>query len=114
MWGVNGTRDIVLQKELEQLEAQYPGRLQVIYAVSGAEGKPDAPSLGDENKFTKGYINKSVLQEAIARCNTEGTWGDTQGTKVWLCGPPVMENAIAGRQGVLAELGVSGKQVKKF
>lgn len=113
LWGVNGTRDIVLGRELEELEAQHPGRVQVTYTVSGAEGKPDAPSLGDEKRFKKGYINKSVLQQAIARCEG-GSWGDTNGTKVWLCGPPAMESAVAGKEGVLAELGVSGKEVHKF
>lgn len=29
LWGVNGTRDIVLRDELEQLEKQHPDRLQV-------------------------------------------------------------------------------------
>lgn len=84
-----------------------------MYTVSGAEGKAEAPSLGDESKFKKGYINKSILQEAIARCES-GSWGDAKGTKVWLCGPPALESAVAGKEGVLAELGVSGKDVHKF
>lgn len=113
LWGVNGTRDIVLRKELEQLEAQSAGRLQVTYTVSGAEGKPDAPGLGDGKKFKKGHVNKSVLQEAIARCES-GMLGDAKGTKVWLCGPPAMENAVVGKQGILAELGIGAKKVHKF
>lgn len=108
LWGVNGMRDLVLQKELEELERKSEGRLRVTYAVSGT----DAPATEDQ-KFKRGYINKSVLQEAIARCE-KGSWGDAKGTRVWLCGPPAMETAVAGKQGVLAELGVSGKQVHKF
>ncbi|KAK4495511.1 hypothetical protein PRZ48_013843 [Zasmidium cellare] len=113
LWGVNGTRDIVLRKELEELEQRYPGRLQVTYCVSGPEAKPEAPSLGDERKWRKGYIDAGVLKEAIARCEAR-QWGDEKGTKVFLCGPPAMEKAIGGRGGVLAELGVTGKQVHKF
>ncbi|KXT01013.1 hypothetical protein AC578_4450 [Pseudocercospora eumusae] len=113
LWGVNGTRDIVLKEELEQLEKQYPGRLQVTYCVSGPEGKPEAPSLGDEQKYKKGYINQSVLQEAIARCE-KGSFGDAKGTKVFLCGPPTMENEIAGKGGALGQLGISKKQIHKF
>lgn len=113
LWGVNGTRDIVLRKELDELEAKFPERLQVTYTVSGAEGKSDTPSLGDEKKFKKGYINKSVLQDAIDRCE-DGSWGDSNGTKVWICGPPAMENAVVGKTGILSELGVSGKEIHKF
>ena len=32
LWGVNGSRDIVLRRELEALEAQFPKRLRVTYA----------------------------------------------------------------------------------
>ncbi|SMQ56210.1 unnamed protein product [Zymoseptoria tritici ST99CH_3D7] len=107
LWGINGTRDIVLKSELEALDRTHPGRLQVTYALSGADG-----ALENE-KYRKGYINKSVLQEAIARCE-KGSWGDAKGTKVWLCGPPMMESALAGKGGALAELGVIGNEVHKF
>ena len=113
VWGVNGTRDIVLKDEFEKLEKQHPDRLQVTYVVSGPEGKPDAPSLGDETKYKKGYINSSILQSAIQKCE-KGSWGDEKGTKVFLCGPPTLENAIAGKNGVLAKLGVEAKKVHKF
>jgi cytochrome-b5 reductase len=109
---VNGTRDIILKSELEQLEKDHPGRLQVTYTVSGPEAAPESPSLGDEKKFRKGYINKSILQEAIARCDSESL-GDGK-VKVWICGPPAMEGAVSGKKGVLAELGIVGKEVHKF
>ncbi|KAK6394260.1 hypothetical protein LTR95_019578, partial [Oleoguttula sp. CCFEE 5521] len=32
LWGVNGSRDIVLQNELEDLERRFPERLSVLYA----------------------------------------------------------------------------------
>lgn len=113
LWGVNGTRDIVLKSELEELEKQYPDRLHVTYAVSGSEAAADAPSLGDESKYRKGYVDKSLLQEAIEQCQ-KGNWGDEKGQKVFLCGPPKMEDALAGKQGVLAELGVQKKEVHRF
>lgn len=113
LWGVNGTRDIVLKKELEELEEQYPDRLHVTYAVSGPEAKEDAPSLGEECKWRKGYVDKTLLQEAIEKCQ-KGNWGDEKGQKVFLCGPPKMEDALVGKQGVLAELGVQKKEVHRF
>lgn len=114
LWGVNGTRDIVLKSELEALEKQYPERLRVVYAVSGPEAAPDAPSLGNESKFRKGYVDKSLVQEAITRAQKDGVWGDVKGQKVFLCGPPKMEDALAGKNGVLAELGVAKKEVHRF
>lgn len=113
LWGVNGTRDIVLKTELEALEAAFPDRLKVTYAVSGPESAPDAPSLGSPGKYRKGYVNKSLLQETIAQCE-KGSLGNEKGTKVFLCGPPKMEDALAGRAGVLGELGVTRKDIHKF
>ena len=113
LWGVNGTRDIVLKEQLEALEQQHPDRLRVRYAVSGPEAKPEAPSLGPEERYKKGYVDGSMLEEAIARCK-QGSWGDEKGTKVFLCGPPSMEDAIAGKQGVLGQLGVTKKEINRF
>nr|POE75566.1 nadh-cytochrome b5 reductase 2 [Quercus suber] len=114
LWGVNGTRDIILRSELEALEQRFPGRLQVTYAVSGAEGKAEAPRLGDAAKWKKGYVDKVLLSEAIERCRTQGAWGDAKGTKVFLCGPPAMEDAVAGKKGALLELGVVKKEIHRF
>lgn len=114
LWGVNGTRDIVLKKELESLQHQYPDRIKVTYFVSGPEGKREAPSLGDETKFQKGYINKSALQQAIESVSRKGVWGDAKGTKVFFCGPPTMQEAITGKKGILNELGVEKKAVHVF
>ena len=102
-----------MKEELEALEKQYPDRLKVTYAVSGPEAAPDAPSLGDESKYRKGYVDKRMLQDAIAECQ-KGTWGDEKGQKVFLCGPPKMEDAIAGKTGVLTELGLGKKEVHRF
>ena len=96
---------LCLKKELEALEKQYPERLRVVYAVSGPEAAVDAPSLGDAEKWRKGYVDKTLLQEAIERANKQGAWGDAKGQKVFLCGPPKMEDAIAGKNGVLGGTG---------
>ncbi|TKA80478.1 hypothetical protein B0A55_02317 [Friedmanniomyces simplex] len=113
-WGVNGTRDIVLKNELERLEQQYPSRLQVTYCVSGPEGKPEAVDLGEPGRYKKGYISSEVLREAITRAKA-GSWGDAKGTKVFICGPPAMQEAIAGKTGWLGgEYGVVKKEIHAF
>jgi cytochrome-b5 reductase len=114
LWGVNGTRDIILKSELEELEQKYPERLHVTYCVSGPEGKPEATSLGEPGKYKKGYINSEVLKEAV-QCAQRGSWGDAKGTKVFICGPPAMQEAIAGKQGILGgEFGVAKKEIHMF
>ncbi|KAF2480509.1 cytochrome-b5 reductase [Neohortaea acidophila] len=110
LWGVNGPRDIVLQTELDALEKQYPGRLEVTYAVSG----PDAESVVDGGKFRKGYVDQSLLAEAMEKCRRGGAFGDEKGKKVFLCGPPKMEDALVGKQGVLQALGLQKKEIHRF
>lgn len=113
LWGVNGTRDIVLKSELEELQRQNPDRLKVTYAVSGAEAAPGAPSLGPEDTYRKGYVDKALLQETLSKVPTEA-WGDAKGTKIFLCGPPKMEDALAGKQGVLEQLDMGKKEIHRF
>ena len=107
LWGVNGSRDIVLRRELEELEAQFPQRLRVTYAVSGS-----GPVESDKEKYRKGYVDRALLEEAIAKCGP--SFGDQKGTKVFLCGPPKMEEAVASKSGVLAELGLGKKEIHRF
>jgi cytochrome-b5 reductase len=106
-WGVNGPRDLVLRRELEELEAQFPQRLRVTYAVSGS-----GPAESDGAKYKKGYVDFALLQDAIAKCGPN--LGDEKGTKVFLCGPPKMEDAVAGKTGILAELGLNKKEIHRF
>ncbi|SMQ56211.1 unnamed protein product [Zymoseptoria tritici ST99CH_3D7] len=132
LWAVHDTRDLVLKSELEQLQRDHPDRLQVTYVVS----RPDESQDNNPAKFKKGYINKSVIQEALRRCKT-GTIGNGS-TKVWLRGPPSMEEAlvenegafsrscmwrrepiltwmgVTSEKGVLAELGITAREVNKF
>lgn len=107
VWGVNGVRDIVLKDELEALQKQHPDRLRVTYCVSGSgDTQLDAT-------YKKGYITQTVLQEVVKRYET-GKWGDVKGKKVFLCGPPVMEDAIAGTSGILQGLGVDKRSIHRF
>ena len=115
LWGVNGTRDIVLKNELEHLEAQFPERLQVTYCISGPEGKPEAADLSERGRYKKGYINSEVVKEAVVRAKEGGSWGDSKGTKVFICGPPAMQEAIAGKKGILGgEYGLVKKEIHLF
>ena len=113
VWGVNGLRDIVLREELEQLEAQHPDRLRVIYAVSGLDAQSNTTNSLDRDKYKNGHIDTRILQDAVQWCG-KGSFGDETGKKVFLSGPPAMEEAIASKKGILSELGIEKKAIHIF
>jgi len=97
VWGVNSDDDIILGRELDQMEKDYPGRFRVVYTVS-------RPAAGC--KYPTGYVNKELLTRAGIVPGGVG--------KVFVCGPPPMEKALTGSGGVLGELGYTKKQIHKF
>lgn len=107
VWGVNGERDVVLGKELAELQKRFPDRLGVTVTVS-------KPIEEGAQNFKKGYVDESLLKEVMQRSGEK--WGDAKGTKVFLCGPPAMEEALAGSKGtsVLKKLGVEKKEIHRF
>lgn len=113
LWGVHGMEDIVLKNELESLEKRYPDRLQVTYAVSSLEDVSNATVFGNHLKFREGRIDKNMIREAIQKHGRPST-RDRASKTVFLCGPPAMENALAGKQGVLNELGITPREVHRF
>lgn len=106
----NTEEDILLRKEFEDLEKQYPGRFQKIFTVSKINS-------GSEGTLEKGYVTKALIGKI---------WpGKEPGQKVLVSGPPAMTEAVAGAKGmagwtqgsiggVLKELGYSGNDVHKF
>lgn len=111
LWGVNGERDIVLKDELAALQRQAPERFSVSYFISGGDADAWQPTSTEERH--RGYIDSAALQKASQKCEA-GQFGDAKGTKVFFCGPPSMQEKIAGKKGVLQELGVSKKETQIF
>ncbi|KAI0376021.1 NADH-cytochrome b5 reductase [Hypomontagnella monticulosa] len=99
VFGVNTDDDLLLKKEFGDYETHFPGRFKAIYTVSQpVEGSP----------LRKGYVTKELLEEVAPRS------GDC---KVFVCGPPPMENALVGSRrqpGILQELGYRKDQIHKF
>ena len=100
--------DILLKRELEDLENTYPQRFRVFYTL-------DKPS---ENwQKGRGFITKETVKTVLPEPKTENI-------KIFVCGPPGMYKAISGMKnspadqgelsGILKELGYSKDQVYKF
>lgn len=99
VFGVNSDRDVLLKKEFEQFEKDFPGRFRAIYTVSRPQ---------DGSPYRRGYVDKALLQEVVP----QGKDG-----KVFLCGPPAMETALVGKRGtpgVLQQLGYKKDQIHRF
>ena len=109
LWGVNSSKDILLDKQLTELKAHAGDGLQITYFVSGDEAK--AGSVPAE--FKPGRITEAALSQVLQSIGKEKL-GDEKGTKVFLCGPPAMEEALAGKNGVFTQLGITKKAIHRF
>lgn len=106
----NSEEDILLRKEFEDLEQQYPDRFQKVFTVSKVSGESDG-------SLNKGYVTKALIGKV---------WpGKEAGQKVLVSGPPAMVEAVAGAKGmagwtqgsiggIMKELGYTGNDVHKF
>lgn len=103
VFGVNTDADVLLKSEFQDFERRFPDRFKVVYTVSNPV--PGSP-------YAKGYVTKELLSK-VARATP-----DKADTKVFVCGPPGMENALLGSRkqpgGILAELGYTKDQIHKF
>ena len=101
--------DILLKRELQDLENTYPNRFRAFYVL---DHPPEGWMQG------KGHITKELLKTVLPEAK-EG-----EKVKVFVCGPPGMYNAISGNKkspadqgeltGMLRELGYGKEQVYKF
>ncbi|KAJ5444378.1 NADH-cytochrome b5 reductase 2 [Penicillium daleae] len=100
--------DILLKKELHELENTYPQRFRAFYVL---DNPPEGWAGG------KGFITKELLKTVLPEPKEENI-------KLFVCGPPGMYKAISGGKvspkdqgeltGLLKELGYSKEQVFKF
>lgn len=100
--------DILLKRELEDLENTYPQRFRAFYVL---DNPPEGWMQG------KGRIDKKLLKTVLPEPKSENL-------KIFVCGPPGMYKAISGTKkspadqgdlsGILSELGYTKEQVYKF
>ena len=100
--------DILLKRELQELENTYPNRFRAFYVL---DHPPEGWMQG------KGHITKELLKTVLPEPKEENV-------KLFVCGPPGLYKAISGAKkspadqgeltGILKELGYSKEQVYKF
>lgn len=100
--------DILLKRELEDLENTYPRRFRAFYTL-------DKPP--EKWQHGTGFITKELLKTVMPEPKEENI-------KVFVCGPPGLYKALSGMKkspqdqgelsGVLKEMGYSLDQVYKF
>ncbi|KAF2666847.1 ferredoxin reductase-like protein [Microthyrium microscopicum] len=103
--------DILLKKEFEELENEYPNRFKAFYVL-------DQAPKDYTGRYQTGFITKDLLKTVLPA----PSGGDA--VKVFVCGPPGLYKAISGGKkspadqgeltGYLQELGYTKDQVFKF
>lgn len=109
VFGVNSEEDVLLRKELEGLENRFgKDRFSAVYAVSSGMS-------GSDSRFRKGYVTEELLKEVAVPASSN--------TKIMVCGPPPMEEALLGKKGfgpgarsggILTKLGYRKDQIHQF
>ncbi|KAF8474225.1 hypothetical protein BDZ91DRAFT_351551 [Kalaharituber pfeilii] len=109
VYGNRNEDEIILKKELQELENTYPQRFKAFYVL---DKKP-----AGSNWAVEGYITKELLKTVLP----EPGKGNN---KIFVCGPPGMYKSISGGKkspsdqgelsGILKELGYSKEEVYKF
>ncbi|ORY34058.1 hypothetical protein BCR39DRAFT_491296 [Naematelia encephala] len=99
--GANTIGDILLKSEFDEWEKKYPDRLEIHYCISKPEGGPERP---------RGGLDKAFLEKTVFEPKSESS-------AVYLCGPPGMEESLAGKRrkgGVLEDLGFKKDRIFVF
>ena len=110
VFGNVAEEDILLKREFEALENEYPQRFKAFYVLD----KPPADGRWTQGK---GRITKELLKTVLPEPKEANI-------KVFVCGPPGLYKAISGMkpkpqeqgelEGYLKEMGYSKEQVYKF
>ncbi|OJI79439.1 hypothetical protein ASPTUDRAFT_78823 [Aspergillus tubingensis CBS 134.48] len=78
VFGVNSEEDLLLKEELDRYATEFPERFNYIYTVS----RPKE----ENSSYRTGYIDEELLRSTFRE--------STQNTKVFICGPPAMEDSL--------------------
>lgn len=107
--------DVLLKEELAKLERESGRRLRVVHTIGEGDGSDEQG--GKKEGLRSGRITKELLGEVLSKEKL------ARDGKIFVCGPPGMEEAVAGKNGffgwgktggILGELGYGNEVVHKF
>lgn len=104
VWGTNTDADVFLKDEFDELEQKFPGRFSAYYTIS----RPTPGSTYRSGRVTSDFLKKIV---------SDTDFDKARNGRIFLCGPPAMEEAVAGKwgqRGILEELGFKKDQLHRF
>ncbi|CCE63332.1 hypothetical protein TPHA_0E02400 [Tetrapisispora phaffii CBS 4417] len=106
-YGSKSPSDILLKKDIDEFQKQFPNQLKVTYFVDKSEDKTD---------YKVGYISKDFVRENCSK--------PAKDSHVFICGPPGFMDALSGQKksptdqgeitGIFKELGYTNDDIYKF
>lgn len=114
IYGCRTEKDILLQKELEEIQAQNPDRFKIMYALS--QNHKTNKKFANAEKISKGMILDLCKSENLLQTSSN------KKCQVWVCGTPSFYLTICGKREekklspdcILKELGFEENQIVKF
>lgn len=112
-YGCRKTTDILLRKELDELQNSFPHRFEVHYAIS------EDKMLKESNKLMQGRLDKATVERL---CSNDLPQESDRDVRVWICGPPSFYDTFCGKRSdealpedsILSELGFRSEKIVKF
>lgn len=114
IWLIYGNKkldDILLKKELDELEKKHPDRFKVKYVLE------TPPENSSKDEFEKGFVNQAMIEEMMSKDKNHSR-------KFFICGPNKMLELVCGERardysqgqvtGILSHLGLSSNEIWKF
>lgn len=102
VFGVNTEQDLLLREEFDEYKRRFPDRFNYVYTVSHP--------AGENSLVRKGRVTEELLREVVKETSDKET-------KVFVCGPPAMEQSLVGSNGspgILKNLGFAKEQIYQF
>lgn len=101
VFGVNTEQDLLLREEFDEYKRRFPDRFNYIYTISHS---------AENSLVRKGRVTEELLREVVKDASDKET-------KVFVCGPPAMEQSLVGSRaspGILTNLGFAKEQIYQF
>lgn len=110
VYGINSDDDFLLKDEFASWKSAHGDRFNLVVANS-------RPTENSPSAWKKGRITKELLREIGITAEHENATRDDKVKRVFICGPPAMEQSLLGlkkEKGILEQLGYSKSELHNF